>query len=93
MFYKDKGIHLTDTNFPICYLDQKACWVSYCRYYLQFKKIGNCVLRMDNPKGVTFEVLSRAMKISRQRVDQIEKRAIRKIGKQYGEEIRKALGL
>jgi len=100
MYYmKYDNIMLTEDGFPICYLDGKVCDVERCRYYVANSMLGNCVLRIEDDGSEeleTFEKLSIALgeggrKVSRQRIDQIEKRALRKLRENWGEVLKEEL--
>ena len=100
MYYmKYDNVQLTANGFPICHLDSKTCDVENCHYHLFSPRLGNCVLRIpDEIDGEmeTFEALSVALgeggrKVSRQRIDQIEKRALRKLRENWGEVLKEEL--
>ncbi len=61
-----------------------------CRYYTKFKEINNCVLCVD--KEYTMQEIADCEHISRQRIDQIEKRALRKLRKKWGPRLRVSVG-
>ncbi len=93
-----EGVKCTTSGFPICHLDEKVCGTEVCRYYLPWPDIGNCTLRVtdatDNEQE-TFQKLAMSFgvggkKVSRQRVDQIEKRALRKLRERWGETLKGA---
>ncbi len=101
MYYmKYDNIKLTEDGFPICYLDEKVCDVEKCHYFVKDLEFGNCILRIegdDSEAVVTFEKLSIALgehgrKVSRQRIDQIEKRALKKLKDNWGEVLKEARG-
>jgi len=100
MYYmKYDNIMLTANGFPICHLDNQVCSIELCRYHLSSLKLGNCVLRIPDEidsEMETFEALSIAFgeggrKVSRQRIDQIEKRALRKLNENLGEVLKEEM--
>lgn len=95
MYYLKKGlrigVELTNQGYPVCHLDNEDCQVEVCRYFFPESEIGNCVLRVDKKDHCTLDVLAKAWGVSRQRVDQMEKRAFRKLIKRHGSELRDIL--
>ena len=93
-YMKYEDVKCTKDGFPICCQDEKVCDVEGCRYFLLSPEIGNCVLRVrDSEKKMTLESLSTSFgitgkKISKQRVEQIEKEALEKLGKKWGTVLR-----
>jgi len=75
--YWKEGIECTKNKVPICYQDDKTCDVEMCRYFIQHTELGNCVLR--NEREWTMEDIGKVMGISRQRVEQIERKALGKM--------------
>ena len=61
-----------------------------CRYYTQFRDINNCVLCVE--REYTMQEIADAENVSRQRIDQIEKRALRKLRKKWGKRLAWAIG-
>lgn len=68
-------------GYPICRLDSKTCNVSSCRYFIKVETLGNCTLRVDKHDHFRMQVIATAMGVTRQRVDQFEKRGLRKLKK------------
>ena len=94
MYYMGK-VQCTKNGFPVCSLDERLCDVEQCRYYLPWPEIGNCVLRITDDSSKTFKELSISFgidgkKVSKQRVDQIEKRALGKLRRRWGKMLREA---
>ena len=92
-----EGVKCTPSGFPICSTDEKCCDVEGCRYFIVASTIGNCVLRVmpDDKREPSMEKISvsfgmHGKKVSRQRIDQIEKRALRKLRERWGAELREA---
>ena len=73
----------TKDGFPICSRDHENCDVEVCRYFINVEAIGNCVLRVDKHDHFRMQVIADAWGVRRQRVDQLEKKALRKIRKRY----------
>jgi len=103
MYYLHKGIQLTPDGFPICYLQRdenstsgwKVCDCEVCRYFVVDTELGNCILRVEKDDADSFEKLSVAFgmhgeKVSRQRIDQIEKSAMGKLRGELGALLREA---
>ncbi len=94
MYYMGK-VQCTKNGVPICCLDEKCCDVKRCRYFINDDTIDNCVLRVEPDDEDSFEKLSVAFglhgeKVSRQRIDQIEKRALEKLRGELGKVLREA---
>lgn len=97
MYYVGKGVSCTETGAPACCLDSVTCNVIGCRYFVLYSPLGNCVLRIDKSDCMTLEEISRSLScydkrtqgvkgwgLSRQRVEQMEKVALRKLRKKIG---------
>lgn len=65
------------------------CFDVKCRYYTNWSYINNCVLCVDHPYPM--EDIAAMEGVSRQRIDQIEKRAIGKLKKRWGLGLKEAL--
>jgi len=97
-YMKYQGVKCTSHGFPICHLDDKVCDIERCRYFLLSSEIGNCVLRVkESEKKMTLESLSTSFgitgkKISKQRVEQIEKEALEKLRNKYGLMLKEEVG-
>ena len=91
MHYMGTGVMCTEDGFPLCHMDDKLCDINRCRYFIPISEIGNCVLRTDEHVARTFGDLSEVLGVSRQRVDQIEKRALEKLRTKFGKQLREEM--
>jgi hypothetical protein len=81
--YAKEGVLCTKEGYPICCLDDKVCDVEGCRYWVNFMKTKNCVLRVKEGDGCTLQEIADAFKLSRERVRQIEEELLLKLGNAY----------
>lgn len=75
--YWKEGVECTKNLVPVCCMDDRVCDVDRCRYYLESEPMGNCILRND--EAWTMEDIGKVMGISRQRVEQIQRKALKKM--------------
>lgn len=88
MYYLKLGVPCTKNGLPLCCLDDEICQVKLCRYFLAgLKKLGNCVLRVDKTDIFTLDDIGKVMKISRERVRQIEERVLIRISRFHAKEL------
>jgi len=81
--YTDPGIEYDDNGFPMCSHDRTLCDVEGCRYYVDMFDLGNCSLRVNKDHSHTLEEVGQAMGISRERVRQLQERALGKLRKRF----------
>jgi hypothetical protein len=91
MGYAEMGVQCTESNLPVCSLDQKICDVKKCRYFVPCQHLGNCVLRVDKGDKFTLDQIASMFGISRQRVDKIEEHALKKLRKYHWIELKEML--
>ena len=65
------------------------CTEKKCRYYLKWEYINNCVLCVSH--SYRMEDIGIIQGVSRQRIDQIEKRAMGKLRKRWGRYLKEAV--
>jgi DNA-directed RNA polymerase sigma subunit (sigma70/sigma32) len=66
--------------YEMNYKNNKTCKKIECRYWLSHKKNQNCaIIAADKTGGMTLEEIGNIFSVTRMRICQIEKNAIRKV--------------
>jgi hypothetical protein len=70
-------VKCSSKGYPVCCQDDEYCTVAICHYYADMANLGNCMLRVD--REYTLEEIGKMMNLTRERVRQIEEKAVEKV--------------